>query len=348
MNPHFLSRRRLAASLALAGSVLALPAWPAPLKIEKTKLILAIDGKSGLAYLPLTLAEQLGFFKAEGLDVQFNDFQDGSSAAQALFGGGADVCSGSFERTLQLLSKNQSVKAFVLQGRAPQVAFGVSTRSLPAYAAIADLKGKKIGVAAMDSLASVMTHLLLQRGGLNMADVTLIPVGSSASALAALRTGQVDALGHTDPVMTMLEQKGDVKIIQDARTLKGTTELFGGAMPSACLYASAEFMQKHPNTCQALANAVVHSLKWLQTAGPGDLIKAVPEAYLLGDRALYLASFNKIRESISLDGLMADDASATALRALSRYDGTLRLTRLDASRAYTNEFARRAKERFRA
>ena len=344
----FLSRRRFASHLALAGSVLAVPAWAAPQKVEKPKLNLAVDGKSALAYLPLTIAEQLGFFRSEGLDVQINDFADATSAAQALFGGAADVCSGPFERTLHLQSKNQMVKAFVLQGRTPQVAFGVSTRSLPAYAAIGDLRGRRIGVTALDSVASVMTHLLLQRGGLNISDVTLVPLGASASALTALRTGQVDALGNTDPVMTMLEQKGEVKIIQDARTLKGTSDLFGGAMPSACLYASHEFIQKYPNTCQALASAIVHSLKWLQTAGPGDIIKVVPESYLLGDRALYLASFNKIRESISPDGLVPDDGPGTALRALAQFDGAIRLTAIDVARTYTNEFARRAKDRFRA
>jgi len=32
-------------------------------------------------------------------------------------------------------------------------------------------------------------------------------------------------------------------------------------------------------------------------SGPSDIIKTVPEAYLLGDRALYLAAFNKVREA---------------------------------------------------
>ena len=118
--------------------------------------------------------------------------------------------------------------------------------------------------------------------------------------------------------MTILEQKGDVKILHDARSLRGTSELFGGLVPSACLYAPTEFIQRYPQTCQSLANAIVHSLKWLQTAGPGDIINTVPANYLLGDRALYLAAFNKIRESISLDGMVADDGALAALRAKSR------------------------------
>jgi NitT/TauT family transport system substrate-binding protein len=107
-------------------------------------------------------------------------------------------------------------------------------------------------------------------------------------------------------------------------------------------------VQKNPNTCQALTHAMVHGLKWLQTAGPGDIIKTVPESYLLGDRALYLASFNKMRESISPDGVMPDEGPATALTAMGHYDPALRVAKVNVSKTYTNEFAQRAKVRFRA
>jgi NitT/TauT family transport system substrate-binding protein len=345
---NLLSRRRFASSLALAGSVFALPVLSAPEKIEKSKLTLAVDSKSALAYLPLTIADQLGFFRAEGLDVQISDFADATSASMAVVNGAADVCSGTFERTLYLQSKNQMFQSFVLQSRTPQVALGVSTRSLPAYGRVADLRGKKVGVAALDSMASITTHLHLMQGGFNAADVSFVQVSSWVNALEALRSGQIDALCNTDPVMTMLEQKGEVKIIQDTRTLKGTADLFGGNVPSACLYAASDFVQKMPNTCQALAHAMVHSLKWLQTAGPGDIIKTVPESYLLGDRALYLASFNKMRESISPDGMMPDDGPLTAFKAIGQYDAIFRAAKVNINKTYTNEFARRAKQRFRA
>ena len=95
-------------------------------------------------------------------------------------------------------------------------------------------------------------------------------------------------------------------------------------MPAACFYTHTEFVQKNPNTCQALANAIVHGLKWLQTAGPSDIIKTVPEGYLLGDRALYLASFNKVREAIALDGILPDEGARTALRALASFDPSIK------------------------
>ena len=91
-----------------------------------------------------------------------------------------------------------------------------------------------------------------------------------------------------------------------------------------------------------------HGLKWLQTAGPSDIIKTVPEGYLLGDRALYLASFNKVREAIALDGIMSDEGPRTALKALTSFDPNIKADRIELAKTYTNEFVRRAKDRFKA
>jgi NitT/TauT family transport system substrate-binding protein len=345
MTSTFLNRRQFT---ALAAAAVAVPALRAQGKVEKSKVSIAVGGKAAFYFLPLTIAEQLGYFRAEGLDVQVSDFAGGSHALQALAGGSADVVSGAYEHTINLQSRNQVFQSFVLQGRAPQIALGVSTRAMPKYRSIAELKGKKIGVSAPGSSTNMVANLVLTRAGLKASDVSFVGVGTSTGALAALRSGQIDAMSNTDPVMTMLEQKGDVKIISDTRTLKGTQEVFGGPMPAACLYAPLEFVQKHPNTCQAMANAIVHALKWLQTAGPSDIIKTVPENYLLGDRALYLASFNKIREAISLDGLLPEDGAKTALKAVASVDPGIKEGRIDLSKTFTNDFARRAKEKFKA
>jgi NitT/TauT family transport system substrate-binding protein len=147
--------------------------------------------------------------------------------------------------------------------------------------------------------------------------------------------------------MTMLEQKGDVKIIADTRTLKGTEQLFGGPMPAGSLYAPEEFIQKNPNTVQALTNAMVKALKWLQTAGPSDIIRTVPEAYLLGDRALYLASFNAVRDAISPDGTISEAGAKTTLTALASFNDKIKPSEIDLTRTYTNDFVKKAHAKLR-
>jgi NitT/TauT family transport system substrate-binding protein len=348
MHSTLLSRRRFGTAAAAGAAVMAAPWLRAQGALEKTRIAIAVGGKASFYYLPLTISEQLGYFKAEGLEVEISDFAGGARALQAVVGGSADVVSGAFEHTINLQSKSQFFRAFVMQGRAPQIAMGVSNKTMGNFKSVAELKGKKIGVSAPGSSTNMVANLVLSRAGLKASDVSFIGVGTSAGALSALRSGQIDAICNVEPVMTMLEQKNDVKIISDTRTLKGTQEVFGGPMPSGCLYAPSDFVQKHPNTCQAMANAIVHGLKWLQTAGPSDIIKTVPESYLLGDRGLYLASFNKIREALSLDGMVPEDGVKSALRALASFDPTLKPEKIDLAKTFTNEFAKRAKEKFRA
>lgn len=342
------NRRTFGAVTAGSMAAFGLPSLWAQTKLEKTKVSIAVGGKAAFYYLPLTIAEQLGYFKAEGLEVEISDFAGGSRALQAVVGGSADVVSGAYEHTINLQSKGQKFQAFVLQGRAPAISMGISPKTMPSYKTVADLKGKKIGISAPGSSTNMVANLILSRAGLKASDVSFIGVGTAAGALSAFRSGQIDAMCNVDPVMTMLEQKNEVRIIADTRTLKGTIDVFGGTMPAGCLYAPVEFIEKNPNTVQALTNAMVHSLKWLQTAGPSDIIKTVPESYLLGDRALYLASFNKVREAISPDGLIPDEGPRTALKALTSFDPSIKAEKIELSRTYTNVFAKKSKSLLKA
>jgi NitT/TauT family transport system substrate-binding protein len=315
--------------------------------LEKQKVSIAVGGKNLLYYLPLTIAEQLGYFKDEGLQVEISDFAGGAKALQALVGGSADVVSGAYEHTINMHSKGQVLTVFVLQARAPQIVFGVSNKTMPNYKSIADLKGKKIGVTAPGSSTNMVANFVLAKGGLKPTDVSYIGVGTAAGALTALRSGQIDAISNLDPVSTMLQQKKDIRVVADTRTLKDTVDVFGGPMPAASLYTSEAFLKKYPNTSQALANAMVRALKWLQKAGPSDIIKVVPESFQLGDRALYLAAFNNIREAISLDGTVPEAGPKTALRALQAFEPELAGKTIDLSKTFTNELVKKANAKYK-
>lgn len=310
--------------------------------LEKTKVSIAVGGKASFYYLPLSIAEFKGFYKAEGLDVEISDFAGGSRALAAVVGGSADVVSGAYEHTINLQQKGQMFQAFVLQGRAPQMAIGVSSKTMAGYKSVTDLKGKKIGVSAPGSSTNMMASYLLASAGLKASDVSFVGVGTGAGAVTALRSGQIDAISNVEPVMTMLQQSGDIRIVADMRTMKGTQDFLGGPMPAACLYAPLTFVQKYPNTAQALASAIIRANRWIESVGPSELIRTVPESYLLGDRGIYLATFNAIRDSISRDGLIPDEGSKTALKLLESSTPKWDKTKVDLAKTYTNEFAKKA------
>ena len=310
--------------------------------LEKPQLTLAVGGKNLLYYLPLTIAEQLGYFKAEGLELKIVDFAGGSQALRALVGGSADVVSGAFEHTINMQAKGQKLRAVVLMGRAPQIVLGINPKTMPHYKSVADLKGKKVGVTAPGSSTNVMVNFVLAKAGLKPSDVSIIGVGAGSGAVAAMRSGQIDAMSNLDPVISLLTRSNDLKIISDTRILAEAEKVFGGPMPAACLYLPQGFIDKHPRTVQALATAIVRADEWIQKAGPADIIKTVPETYLLGDRAVYIDAFLAAKGALSHDGLFPERGPDTAFRALASIDPEIAKAKLDLSAVYTNEFVRAA------
>ena len=336
-------RRHLLRAAAAAPALVALPAIVRAQGVEKPRLTVAVGGKNLLYYLPLTIAETRGYFKEEGLEVTIADFAGGSRALQAMIGGSADVVSGAFEHTINMQVKGQRLRAFALQGRAPQIVLGVNPKTMPNFKSIAELKGKKLGVTAPGSSTNILANFVLAKAGLKPGDVAIIGVGTGTGAVGAMRTGQIDAISNLDPVITQLTRSGDLKIVSDTRIVAEADRVFGGPMPAGCLYTQQTFLDKNPKTAQGLANAIVRADKWIQAAGPADIIKAVPESYLLGDRAVYIDAFLASKGALSVDGTIPPEGAATALRALQSVDDSLKGGKFDLAAVWTNDFVKRAK-----
>ena len=295
----FISLFVMSAVLGLSTALLSPAAMAAS---DKDKVTIAVGGKNLFYYLPLTIAERKGFFKEEGVNVEIIDFAGGSKALQAVVGGSADVVSGAYEHTISLQGKKQFFTAFVQQARAPQIVLAVSTKTMPNYTSIADLKGKKIGVTAPGSSTNMVASFVLDGAGLKSTDVSFVGVGAGAGAVAAMRAGQIDAISNLDPVISTLEKDGSIKVVTDTRKIEATRKLFGGDMPAGCLYASEEFLKKYPKAAQSLTNAIVKANRWIAKASAEDVLKTVPASYHLGDPELYKLTFLNVKEAMSPDG----------------------------------------------
>jgi NitT/TauT family transport system substrate-binding protein len=319
-----------------------------PARPRSGPLVVAVDKPASFCYLPLTIAERLGYFAEEGLKVQLREFASVEQSVQAVQTGAAHLYSGPYSSTILLQARGQMFQSIVLQGRAPQVVMGVSLKTMPHYRELRDLRGKRVGVPEVGSGSHRIARLLLAKAGIAAHEIRYVALPTAAAAIAACRAGRIDALCYTDPVITALEQGAELRVVADTRTVQGNADVFGGPMPAGCLVAPDGFVATHARQSQALADALVHALKWLQTAGPSDIIKTVPEPYFAGDRALYLAAFSRAREAWAPDGLMPEQGPSTAVRMLARIDEGGPVQRVDLARTFTNDFARRSKARFRA
>ena len=308
----------------------------------QTKVTLGVGGKPVLYYLPLTIAERKGFFKEEGLDVQIQDFAGGARALQALVGGSVDVVTGAYEHTIRMQAKGQDVRAVTELGRFPGITVGVKKELAGEIKSPADFKGRKIGVTAPGSSTALVAQYAMVKAGLKPSDAAIIGIGSGASGVAAMQKGEIDVISHLDPVIAKLEADGDIVVLIDTRTEAGTRALFGGSNPAATLYSKKDFIDANPGTTQALVNAFMKSLKWLQTAKPQDVADTVPPEYHLGDKALYLKAVQNSLESYSRTGIVPAEGMASVMDMLKQLDPELKDAKVDLAATFDDRFVKKA------
>jgi NitT/TauT family transport system substrate-binding protein len=314
---------------------------------EKTKITIAVGGKNLFYYLPLTIAEKRGFFKDEGLDVEIVDFPGGARALQAMVGGSADIVSGAYEHTINMQAKGINIVGIALEGRYSGIVLGVHKSKVAQYKSPKDMKGWKIGVTAPGSSTNMMVSSLLSKDGLKPDAVSIIGVGATAGAVAAMRKGDIEGISNLDPVISRLEASGDIIPVVDTRTAKGMKEVYGGAYHAGCIYAPADWVKKFPNTAQAVVNAIVRADLWLQTARPDEVVKTVPADYYGDDQTMYKVALLKNMEGYSPDGLFSMDGAKNVYNVLNSFEPTVQAAKIDLAKTFDNSFVQKALKKYR-
>ena len=157
-----------------------------------------------------------------------------------------------------------------------------------------------------------------------------------------MKRGEIDAISNLDPVITKLEQDGDIVVMADSRTEEGNVKLFGGNNPAAVVYLKSDFIEKNPVTTQRITNAFYKALKWLEKASPEDVAKTVPEEYYIGDRALYLNAFKASSPMYSRTGMIPDKGMQNANDMLVLFDKEVADAKVDLKKTFDDRFVKKA------
>jgi len=315
---------------------------------EKKKVTIGVGGKSLFYYLPLSVAERKGYFKEEGLEVEIPDFAGGAKALQALVGGSADMVSGAYEHTINMVAKKQPIKAVVLQAKYSSMVLVLPRDKAAKYRSGKDLKGMKIGVTAPGSSTNMFVNNLLAKDGLKPSDVVIVGVGTGAGAVAAMEKGEIDALVNLDPVVTQLEATGKFVPVVDSRTEKGMKEVYGGDYHASVIYVQDEFIKKNPNTVQAVVNAMVRANRWIAKATPQQIVDLMPDEYKAGNPSLYKEALLKNMIGYSEDGTLSLKAAENVYKVLVQFEPSVKAAgKLDLNQTFDNSFAKKANAKYK-
>ena len=96
--------------------------------------------------LPLPLAQELGFYKEEGLEVDLQALPSVGKSLQALIGGSVDVAGVSYAQTLQVAVDGQRLRSFFIMTRRGSNTILVAPAATERIRRAEDMKGALIGV----------------------------------------------------------------------------------------------------------------------------------------------------------------------------------------------------------
>ncbi|HWN91464.1 MAG TPA: ABC transporter substrate-binding protein, partial [Verrucomicrobiae bacterium] len=239
--------------------LVALLAFVSPARAQQT---VRIGTTPAVTFLALYAADQLGYFKAEGLTPQFADFEGGAEVTTALVGGSIDLAGTYVERPMILAEKGFASKSLLaILNRNP--IFLVLRKSLPATD-VKGLKGTKLGMTRAGSATDLALRALLRDAGLEPdRDVAVIAVGSSTSAAAALRAGQIDGFMGGEPggAIIVHQLKLGRYFIEPMRD-QGPAFLRHMTFPT--LQTSDRYIQSNPQIVERVVRAVVKTQKRLR------------------------------------------------------------------------------------
>ncbi len=304
---------------------------------------IAVGGHNQMIYLPTTLADELGYYREEGLDVELQDFAGGAKALQALVGGSADVVSGFYDHTIQMAAEGKPLVAFVTMLRFPGLVLVTSPQSAAAVSRIEDLKGRVVGVTTAGSSSQMLLTYMLQRHGVAADAVSITAIGSAATAIAAVEHGKVDAGMMADPSFTLVTRRNpSVRVLADLRAAAGVKEAFGSSTyPASVLYAQAAWIDANKAVTAKLAHAITRTLSWMQSHSPEEIAAKTPKALRGEDDALYVEALTHSMPMFSPDGRMEADGAEEVRVLLAASMDKVRGATIDVSRTFTNEFVNR-------
>ena len=202
-------------------------------------------------YLPLYLAADASLFSQEGLQVDLLEFRGGMDLIKALVAGSIDIGVVSLVEVTAGIDAGQPLKAFYAGFNFPMFDW----YAVPSIKSLAAARGKRFGVAQYGSSTDFLTRYVLKVNGIDPGkDAQIVQGGDSATRLAAMQAGQLDANILAAPEKFIAAERGYNLIFQQ--------KSLAADYPYHVIVANESFLSRDPNTVKAFLRGHVRGLRF--------------------------------------------------------------------------------------
>ena len=245
-----------------------------------------------VAFLPIYLTQDKGFFKDEGLDVLVVMFNAGATNLQAMIGGDVQIMAGGVPETVLARAGGADIKNFwAISNVMPFQIYGnAKLKSLE------QSKGKRFAISRFGSLSEFLTRSALKHSGVDPRDVTMLQIGATPARFTTLASGIVDATILWFPVTERAKAAGMNKLF-DLKDLYPNWTNVG-------FIARENWLAKEKEQTTKFLRAYQRGIRYTRE-NRHDGIRTL-EKYVGLNAAEAAAGYDEYRESFPLDGRILD------------------------------------------
>ncbi len=252
-----------------------------------------------VAFLPIYVTQDKGFFKDQGLDVLVVMFNAGATNLQALIGGDVQIMAGAVPETVLARASGIDIKNFwAISNLMPFQIYGATS-----FKSLKEAKGKKFAISRFGSLSEFLTRSSLRQYGVDAKEVTMLQIGATPARFTALAGGIVDATVLWFPVTERAKATGLTKLY-DLKELYPDWTNVGFIARESWLAKEKEQAVKF---LRAYQRGVRHTRE-----NRDDGIKALRK-YVQLDAAEAAAGYDEYRDSFPPDGRILDRGIAVTV-----------------------------------
>jgi len=301
-----------------------------------------VGGLSKQIYLPNMLAQQLGYFKDQHLDVTLIDEGSGQASEDEVIAGNVDAGSGAYVHPMVLNALGKKIETICQFGIAPGEAEVIDARKAGSIRSSSDLQGKNLGVTELGSGTHTLTLAILGKAGIDPTKEHFIPVGAGDTFIAAIDHQTIDGGMTTEPTISRLTSSGKGKVLVDLRTPDSTRAALGGDYPFIGIFAKNDWVNSNKGVAQRLVNAYVNTLKFIHSHSAAEIAAKMPADYYAGNKDLYVTALQNQISIFGTDCKMPAGGPETVMKIQQDYVPSFKGKTSNLSETYTNEFASKA------
>jgi ABC-type nitrate/sulfonate/bicarbonate transport system substrate-binding protein len=272
--------------------------------------------------LPLYVAVDQGFFKAEGLDVKTTSLSSGDKIMAASLSGSVDIGLYTPDWVINAVEVGSADSKIFLGGSNVPVYSLIVGKDVKTYA---DLKGKRVAVSALKASDAYLMRKMLAANGLKEGDYTPIQSGGSTDRAAALKSGSVGGALIIPPFDQAIIDEGYQRLDVSSKVLTNYSWLVN--------WAKGDWLTKNKDQAVGYCKAWTKAVDWIynpsnRAAAAGIIAKELKITQPNAEKAFALFADSKVWSQ----GGKVDRAGVNAVLAGMVEQATLKAPAPDATK----------------